>query len=405
MYRSLTTKSVLALLCLTTMNSCFLFEEPEEPSPVPTTSHLSTIEPREGEVIQLEGEHLTTEMKLYLDGTELNFSRLNHRILEFTLDEIHNSGMFYATYQGDTLYRMPILIQDKGWETRYSLPTIWDNWYSQDFISEDEGFVSTSHTAYRMNHGVVTSVHEDANLTPIQVAEAGSAIIHKDWTMLKTMDNGSTWQEIALPDGYVIDELYFTSALEGIALGHRVHEQPSVLLRTEDGGTSWKEIWEHPEDLFTYYETKVSKTNAGQLYIASPHKNMLVFGDASGKQWEAREVIFPPGTNFESLVYAETQEKIWIQNTAGLFYSTDGGQQWNTVKPGYMRSGERAKMIRFFDAQHGVILTSKGGVFSTADGRLSWKKRYSEDFEAITHLEGSRQFMVKQGGSITTKTF
>lgn len=405
MYRSLTTKSVLALLCLTSLNSCFLFEEPEEPSPMPTTSHLSTIEPLEGENIQLEGEHLTTDMRLYLDGTELTFSRLNHRILEFTLDETHNSGWFYAIYQGDTLHHVPIAIQDNPWQTKYTLPTIWDDWYSQDFVSEDDGFVSISHTAYSMNHGVVTNVFEDSNLTPIQMPEAGSAIIHKDWQMLKTTDNGYTWQRIDLPDGYIFDELYFSSAQKGLALGHRTHESGSIILSTEDGGLNWKEIWEYPTDLFTYYETKVSQTEAGQLYIAAPHKNILVFSDANGEHWEVQDIIFPYATNSESLVYAVTQEDIWMQNVAGLYHTTNGGERWEAVAPGYMNSSERARMIRFFNEQEGIILTSRGGIFTTSDGGESWKGRYTTAFEGITFLPESRQFMVRQGSNITTRRF
>jgi photosynthesis system II assembly factor YCF48-like protein len=93
--------------------------------------------------------------------------------------------------------------------------------------------------------------------------------------------------------------------------------------------------------------------------------------DDSGHTWQ--NVAVDASVQFRAL-YADQQE-VWVGGPAGvLYHSSDLGAHWNRVRPtdgAATLSGDIAR-IQFKDPLHGDVTTTKGAVWTTADGGVGW---------------------------------
>ncbi|HEV2387959.1 MAG TPA: YCF48-related protein [Candidatus Acidoferrales bacterium] len=94
----------------------------------------------------------------------------------------------------------------------------------------------------------------------------------------------------------------------------------------------------------------------------------------SGHTWMPFEV--GNGTKFHAI--SVSRSEIWAGGDDGaLFHSSDGGAHWTRVRPtanGAMLVDGIVR-IRFVDAQHGLVTTQNGEIWTTADGGATWERR------------------------------
>ncbi len=93
--------------------------------------------------------------------------------------------------------------------------------------------------------------------------------------------------------------------------------------------------------------------------------------DDSGHTWQ--KVPVDANVQFRAL-YADQQE-IWVGGPAGILYhSSDTGVTWTRVRPtdGDAKLSADIARIDFKDRLHGDVTTTKGGIWTTPDGGVSW---------------------------------
>jgi hypothetical protein len=93
--------------------------------------------------------------------------------------------------------------------------------------------------------------------------------------------------------------------------------------------------------------------------------------DDSGHTWQ--KVPVDLNVQFRAL-YADQQE-IWVGGPAGILYhSSDTGATWTRVRPtdGDATLSADIARIDFKDRLHGDVTTTKGGIWTTPDGGVSW---------------------------------
>jgi photosystem II stability/assembly factor-like uncharacterized protein len=204
--------------------------------------------------------------------------------------------------------------------------------------------------------------------------------------VLYSDDDGLTWtQAQSVPTSTMLTGVYFADARNGCAVGH-----DELVLRTEDGGRTWRKTHYAPE----------AQQPLLDVWFADPMRGIAVGAYGSyyettdgGVTWTAREFDPAPlearpaaganrsldrdamdeaiGSDFHLNQIAANGDRLYIAAEAGrLFRSDDAGVTWRTLPSPYEGS--------FF----GVLALSResvlafglrGNLFRSDDAGITWK--------------------------------
>ena len=192
---------------------------------------------------------------------------------------------------------------------------------------------------------------------------AGSDLKSK---LIKSVDDGDTWDSITSFSGLSLQALYFINSDTGLVAGF------DAILRTEDGGYSWDTVWSI---------TKFGYKYGGLVDIALP----------------TNEVGYAIGVG-------RTQSG---ENTFDHFIlkSVDTGLSWDTITS----FNQTLRTLYFINPEIGFIGTETGSVYRTFDGGLTWiESKVVEDLpilsiqfisEQIGYATGGREIWITKSGT------
>ena len=189
-----------------------------------------------------------------------------------------------------------------------------------------------------------------------RTAKLGWAVGHKlDYGsyLLRTQDGGSTWKQVYPKPGPIVD-ISFVNNGTGYGMGKL--SDPNALLKTEDGGRSWRTV----------------RSFAGKYIV----KNLSFISEAEG--W----VLAVPVSS--------------VDGTAAVLKTEDGGKAWQKAgNIGQCRWG--AVYFRFFDTKNGVAAgdSAEKPVCRTADGGKTWTLLSAEPPE---NAAGQYEFLSASSG-------
>lgn len=156
--------------------------------------------------------------------------------------------------------------------------------------------------------------------------------------ILRSIDGGETWEVIDLTGkaGMILDVKFFDemNGLVFAATTRSSRDAEGLVLRTEDGGRTWREVY-----------------RSGR-----PHELI----------WKAS---FPLDGQTG---YATVQSYDQQRSTQLVIKTTDGGRSWTEME---IAQNPKARQfgIGFIDADTGFVGTFDGG-YGTSDGGLTWRK-------------------------------
>lgn len=211
-------------------------------------------------------------------------------------------------------------------------------------------------------------------------------------TIMHTSDGGKSWQQLKRPTEAALTSVTFVNDKVGYiggsnALFDKVHYRDTygvVIMRTTDGGQSWR----------TCYEDNDSKS-VGQI-AAFSETTAVVFLDQiirtedGGKTWQP---ISPPEASFHSIT-VNAEGIAYAVSFKGDFYrSVDKGKTWQklTDLPETLLSRQWWS-IDFADGIRGMAVGKNGAIASTDDGGKTWtevKTDIQEDLMTVK-LHGQR---------------
>lgn len=180
--------------------------------------------------------------------------------------------------------------------------------------------------------------------------------------MLRSVDGGATWSVIDMaPHAGMILDVKFFDENTGLVFA-ATHPDPAqaegLVLRTEDGGKSWKEVY-----------------RSGRAYE-------LI--------WKAS---FPEGGDTG---YATVQSYDPERATQLVIRSDDKGRTWREIEIAQDKTA-RQFGIGFVNADVGFVGTAAGG-FATKDGGATWERapiaRAANKFQAVPTPAGVRMFAI-----------
>lgn len=265
-------------------------------------------------------------------------------------------------------------------------------------------------------------------------------------TLLKTIDGGQTWRRLLpltkdnLRDVYFADEKTGWLVAERDALKLKTNDEPqSYLLKTEDGGFSWRRVFLHGSGInarlvravFTDAERGWVFGESGVVFAtrdggahwvrqAAPTKHLLLGGafvdpargwlvgagatilqtSDGGWTWQSGIVRDGAGARFTAASFVGNRLG-WAVGTAGrIFATTDGGRSWFEQRSNI---NDDLSDVKFVDASEGWAVGAQGTLLHTKDGGVHWSAESSGTSHALDRLfviDQNHGWAVGFGGTI-----
>jgi photosystem II stability/assembly factor-like uncharacterized protein len=264
--------------------------------------------------------------------------------------------------------------------------------------------------------------------------------------LLSTDDGGATWRRRASPTEDTLRDLFFVDGEYGWAVCERdifklrtKEEHRSYLLKTEDGGASWRRVEVAGADVdarlvgvrFAGREHGWAFGEMGALYATAdggrtwspqrvPVKRLILAGafldqsrgwlvgagasalytEDGGATWREGGGAIPAGARLNAVSFVDARRG-WAVGAGGLVLSTaDGGRTW-----GAQQSGVESDLydVKFFDAREGWAVGGEGAVLHTTDGGATWRAEppvTPHTLERLFFAGRARGWAVGFGGTI-----
>ncbi|MBU4201359.1 MAG: hypothetical protein KKG09_01630 [Verrucomicrobia bacterium] len=186
-------------------------------------------------------------------------------------------------------------------------------------------------------------------------------------TLLKTMDGGTTWRRILerKTEGPHFTRIFFMNTNEGWAVSR------DMLLHTRDSGETWIPAKILPENF--YYFGPCAATAVAYYQMQPPTCGASVWQTRNGGVSWAALPTHLPRNDFGAVFFFDDRQG-WVAGNYGLTARTeDGGQTWQEQT---LTDGGRLSQIQFVSPQTGWMradLGHKGNLWASRDGGRSWQ--------------------------------
>lgn len=183
--------------------------------------------------------------------------------------------------------------------------------------------------------------------------------------VIKTTDGGATFTSIDMsPYASSLVDCRFTSQdnglVTGTAGGKNYHEGNAVVLKTTDGGASWKSVYRSTRIGEQGWKIFFRTVTEGYVALQSPMQ---------------QGVAYP----------------IYILKT------TDGGDSWNEMLVGHGTRLVSPQGICFADEMHGILGGYSDSVFTTTDGGVTWEQFSTQKIRGINRsrrINGTTSYVI-----------
>ncbi len=264
--------------------------------------------------------------------------------------------------------------------------------------------------------------------------------------LLRTIDGGETWQKLLPLTRDTLHDVYFANedvgwlVVERDLLKLKTNDEPrSYLLKTDDGGLSWRRVFLKSADAnvrlvraifadsqhgWVFGETGIvyATRDGGEHWLrqTSPTKHLLLGGtfidysrvwlvgagativqtSDGGATWQSGVVRDEANVRFTSASFVG-QNLGWAVGASGRIFKTiDSGRTWFA-----QQSNVDADLldIKFFDANEGWAAGSQGVLLHTNDGGAHWTMQSNASSHALQRfffLDRNHGWAVGFGGTI-----
>jgi photosystem II stability/assembly factor-like uncharacterized protein len=267
-------------------------------------------------------------------------------------------------------------------------------------------------------------------------------------TLLETVDGGQSWRKLNTLTRDNLRDVYFANEKTGWLVAERdilqvkTNDEPrSYLLKTDDGGFSWRQVvlkgsgdnvrlvravfadanrgWAFGETGVVFatrdggatWARQASPTNhllLGGVFVDPTHGWLVGAGATiiqtsdGGVNWKTGNVRDGAGTRFTSASFVGNSLG-WAVGTAGrIFATTDGGRAWfeqiSNVETDLLD-------IKFINASEGWIVGAQGTLLQTRDSGIHWSTTASgttHSLERLFFIDQNHGWAVGFGGTVLT---
>ncbi|MEW6358933.1 MAG: YCF48-related protein [Planctomycetota bacterium] len=191
-------------------------------------------------------------------------------------------------------------------------------------------------------------------------------VVGANSAILKTADGGQTWKYVSEPKegAPTLDAVRFLNPMEGWAVGR------DLGLHTADGGETWTPAPSLP-GIVPYYGSSTA-TATSFLVIKPPTCGATLYKALDGgKKWHDAAGL--PKNDYAVVFFFDDLHG-WISGNHGMFAMTkDGGKTWEEHG---IENGEDLCILQFLTPEVGRMRDDRtNGILTTADGGKTWQAK------------------------------
>lgn len=215
-------------------------------------------------------------------------------------------------------------------------------------------------------------------------------------TLLQTTDGGETWKRLLALTRDTLHDVYFADENVGWLIAERdllklkTNDEPrSYLLKTEDGGFSWRRIFLNNKDANARL-VRLVFTDSQHGWVFGESGVVFATSDG-GLQWMRQRS--PTKHLLLGGAFALDGHGLLVGAGATIVQTSDAGASWQT---GIVRDAENARFTSasFVGANFGWAVANGGQIFATRDAGRTWFAQRSTvegdllDVKFISSAEG-----------------
>ncbi len=196
-------------------------------------------------------------------------------------------------------------------------------------------------------------------------------------------DEAATWRLAETPVRSMLTAVHMHDATLGWAVGH-----DAVILRTDDGGETWRLVHQAPEEGLPLLDILFSDERNG---LAIGAYGYLLFTDDGGETWSRGEVS---EDDHHMNAVASADGTLYIAAEAGsAFLSEDGANRWRTLEPPYHGSWFGVAAI---GPETVILVGLRGRMFRSDDRGSNWTRVPTDTTASLTSVQrtGPREILV-----------
>lgn len=184
-----------------------------------------------------------------------------------------------------------------------------------------------------------------------------------------------SWKAVTSPTAATLTSVFFVDATRGWAVGH-----DSVVIRTEDGGLSWRQVHSAPDEQKPLLD--VWFADASQGFAIGAYGTFLETADG-GATWRSRKIL-DDDKHLNAVARAAYGTLYIAGETGTLLRSGDGGKNWEKLPAPYQGSFFGALALK----DGGILVFGmRGKAFRSEDRGASWQ---AVDTGTLSSLLGGR---------------
>jgi photosystem II stability/assembly factor-like uncharacterized protein len=280
------------------------------------------------------------------------------------------------------------------------------------FTSGDKGWVAgdNGYLAFTNDGGrnwTKQNIGTTENINEIYFRNDDNGYLVAGKKMFMTRDGGQTWREIFIfqPEEFKNTTPEFLSIrfadkklgiIIGSLLNRREEVVDSLVMRTEDGGESWR---------------RVTVPTKGELYhldfVGDSHcwivgdNGLILSSTDEGASFQKQK----SGTAMDlyNVDFRDKSEGYAVGSKGTVLRTVNGGQSWQTIKTSFPGTFMR---VDFADDKNGWIVGYNGTILRSSDRGQSWIKQESQTNQNLYGLFMSKKYgwAVGAGGVIVQYT-
>lgn len=183
-------------------------------------------------------------------------------------------------------------------------------------------------------------------------------------SLLRSLDGGESWKVIDLtPHTAMILDVKFFDAMNGIVFGASdadVEKSHARIIRTQDGGLTWQTVYESTRLFEVTWKGHFPTREVGYATVQSNDpdpknsQRYVVKTIDGGRSWQELPLVDDAAVR-EFGIGFYTADIGWLGASNGIYQTVDGGQHW-----AHVAQGSKINKIRVLPTDTGVVAYAIG---------------------------------------------
>lgn len=224
--------------------------------------------------------------------------------------------------------------------------------------------------------------------------------------ILETLDGGVTWKNGVKFTSDTIKRIHFTDRQNGWALCERDiyslgSDVPSYLMRTTDGGRSWKKL-----DFEDSNRRRITNIVFAQSGFGIALGEMGTFYALANDKNTWKKMASPTNYLMIDGAFAGELKGAIVGGGGTILFTEDAGVTWSPAVVS-QKTRSMLKSVYFLDERYGWTVGANGSVYQTINGGKYWRlqnTRTAADLNAVYFADTANGWAVGEQGSILRST-